>query len=204
MRLKGGRGFTPIYAPWSPAGLARVRGTVVRVADGWVPYPRLWAARDPGLGPYVLRGLVDPVFEGKDVSGGPHPLAADYVEHVLRTNRDAQADLNKIVPSREIEPEWARAMHDLELEAATLMAMPEPEPQAEINLQDYGAKRKVRMKSGEVRWLDGQQSPDRQKPGRKPVHGFALSARLRKAKQRCKQRGLPFVIEMYVREKEPA
>jgi hypothetical protein len=112
--------------------------------------------------------------------------------------------LNKIVPSREIEPEWARAMHDLELEAATLMAMPEPEPQAEINLQDYGAKRKVRMKSGEVRWLDGQQSPDRQKPGRKPVHGFALSARLRKAKQRCKQRGLPFVIEMYAREKEPA
>ena len=27
LRLRGGRGFTPIYAPWSPAGLARVRGT---------------------------------------------------------------------------------------------------------------------------------------------------------------------------------
>jgi hypothetical protein len=51
--------------------------------------------------------------------------------------------------------------------------------------------------------VDGQQSPDRRKPGRKPAHGFALSARLRKVKQRCKQRGLPFVIEMYVREKEP-
>jgi hypothetical protein len=174
MRLRGGRGFTPIYPPWSPAGLARVRGTVVKVANGWAPYPRLWAARKPGLGPYVLRGLVDPVFEGRDVSGCPHPLAADYVEHVLRSNRDAQADLNKIVP-QEIEPEWAKAVHDLELEAATLMAMQERGPEAEINLQDYGAKRRVRMKSGKVSWLDGQQSADRQKPGPKP-QSASLSA----------------------------
>jgi hypothetical protein len=174
MRLRGGRGFTPIYPPWSSAGLARVRGAVVKVANGWAPYPRLWAARKPGLGPYVLRGLVDPVFEGRDVSGCPHPLAADYVEHVLRSNRDAQADLNKIVP-QEIEPEWAKAVHDLELEAATLMAMQERGPEAEINLQDYGAKRRVRMKSGKVSWLDGQQSADRQKPGPKP-QSASLSA----------------------------
>ena len=199
MRLRGGRGFTPIYAPWSPAGLARVRGAVVKVANGWAPYPRLWAARKPGLGPYVLRGLVDPVFEGRDVSGCPHPLAADYVEHVLRSNRDAQADLNKIVP-KEIEPE--KAVHDLELEAATLMAMPEPGPEAEINLQDYGAKRRVRMKSGKVSWLDGQQSADRQKPGPKPQLGIALSARLRKVKQRCKARGVPFVLADHIKPKE--
>jgi hypothetical protein len=199
MRLRGGRGFTPIYPPWSPAGLARVRGAVVKVANGWAPYPRLWAARKPGLGPYVLRGLVDPVFEGRDVSGCPHPLAADYVEHVLRSNRDAQADLNKIVP-QEIEPE--KAMHDLELEAATLMAMPEPGPEAEINLQDYGAKRRVRMKSGKGSWLDGQQSADRQKPGPKPQLGIALSARLRKVKQRCKARGVPFVLAEHIKPKE--
>jgi hypothetical protein len=199
MRLRGGRGFTPIYPPWSPAGLARVRGAVVKVANGWAPYPRLWAARKPGLGPYVLRGLVDPVFEGRDVSGCPHPLAADYVEHVLRSNRDAQADLNKIVP-QEIEPE--KAMHDLELEAATLMAMPEPGPEAEINLQDYGAKRRVRMKSGKGSWLDGQQSADRQKPGPKPQLGIALSARLRKVKQRCKARGVPFVLADHIKPKE--
>jgi hypothetical protein len=201
LRLRGGRGFTPIYPPWSPAGLARVRGTVVKVANGWAPYPRLWAARKPGLGPYVLRGLVDPVFEGRDVSGCPHPLAADYVEHVLRSNRDAQADLNKIVP-QEIEPEWAKAVHDLELEAATLMAMQEPGPEAEINLQDYGAKRRVRMKSGKVSWLDGQQSADRQKPGPKPQLGIALSARLRKVKQRCKARGVPFVLADHIKPKE--
>jgi hypothetical protein len=197
LRLRGGRGFTPIYAPWSPAELARVRGTVVRVANGWAPYPRLWAARDPGLGPYVLRGLVDLVFKGADVSGCNHPLAAAYVDHVLRSNRDAQADLSKIVSSREIEPEWARAMHDLELEAATLMAMPEPEPEpeAEINLQDYGAKRRVRMKSGKVRRL-----ADRRKPGRKPAHGAALSARLRKVKQRCRERGVPFVLADHLKE----
>ena len=199
MRWRGGRGFTPIYAPWSPAGLARVRGAVVKVANGWAPYPRLWAARKPGLGPYVLRGLVDSVFEGRDVSGCPHPLAAEYVEHVLRSNRDAQADLNKIVP-QEIEPE--KAMHDLELEAATLMAMPEPGPEAEINLQDYGAKRRVRMKSGKVSWLDGQQSADRQKPGPKPQLGIALSARLRKVKQRCKARGVPFVLAEHIKPKE--
>ena len=199
MRWRGGRGFTPIYAPWSPAGLARVRGAVVKVANGWAPYPRLWAARKPGLGPYVLRGLVDSVFEGRDVSGCPHPLAADYVEHVLRSNRDAQADLNKIVP-QEIEPE--KAMHDLELEAATLMAMPEPGPEAEINLQDYGAKRRVRMKSGKGSWLDGQQSADRQKPGPKPQLGIALSARLRKVKQRCKARGVPFVLADHIKPKE--
>ena len=201
LRLRGGRGFTPIYAPWSPAGLARVRGAVVKVANGWAPYPRLWAARKPGLGPYVLRGLVDPVFEGRDVSGCPHPLAADYVEHVLRSNRDAQADLNKIVP-KEIEPDWAEAMHNLELEATTLMAMPEPGPEAEINLQDYGAKRRVRMKGGKVRWLDGQQSADRQKPGPKPQLGIALSARLRKVKQRCKARGVPFVLADHIKPKE--
>ena len=199
MRWRGGRGFTPIYAPWSPAGLARVRGAVVKVANGWAPYPRLWAARKPGLGPYVLRGLVDSVFEGRDVSGCPHPLAAEYVEHVLRSNRDAQADLNKIVP-QEIEPE--KAMHDLELEAATLMAMPEPGPEAEIALQDYGAKRKVRMNGGKVRWLDGQQSADRQKPGPKPQLGIALSARLRKVKQRCKARGVPFVLADHIKPKE--
>jgi hypothetical protein len=199
MRWRGGRGFTPIYAPWSPAGLARVRGAVVKVANGWAPYPRLWAARKPGLGPYVLRGLVDSVFEGRDVSGCPHPLAAEYVEHVLRSNRDAQADLNKIVP-QEIEPE--KAMHDLELEAATLMAMPEPGPEAEIALQDYGAKRRVRMKSGKVSWLDGQQSADRQKPGPKPQLGIALSARLRKVKQRCRARGVPFVLADHIKPKE--
>ena len=197
--MEGREGFTPIYAPWSPAGLARVRGAVVKVANGWAPYPRLWAARKPGLGPYVLRGLVESVFEGRDVSGCPHPLAADYVEHVLRSNSDAQADLNKIVP-QEIEPE--KAMHDLELEAATLMAMPEPGPEAEINLQDYGAKRRVRMKSGKGSWLDGQQSADRQKPGPKPQLGIALSARLRKVKQRCKARGVPFVLADHIKPKE--
>jgi hypothetical protein len=31
MRLRGGRGFTPIYPPWCPAGLARVRGTILKV-----------------------------------------------------------------------------------------------------------------------------------------------------------------------------
>ena len=72
------------------------------------------------------------------------------------------------------------------------------------DIKDYGSKRRVLMKGGCKRTVDGQQSPDRRKPGRKPAHGFALSARLRKVKQRCKQRGLPFVIEMYVREKEPA
>jgi alkylated DNA repair dioxygenase AlkB len=123
------------------------------------------------------------------------------VEHVLRSNRDAQADLNKIVP-QEIEPEWAKAVHDLELEAATLMAMQEPGPEAEINLQDYGAKRRVRMKSGKVSWLDGQQSADRQKPGPKPQLGIALSARLRKVKQRCKARGVPFVLAEHIKPKE--
>ena len=111
MRLRGGRGFTPIYPPWSPAGL-------------------------------------------------------------------------------------------LELEATTLMAMPEPGPEAEINLQDYGAKRRVRMRGGKVRWLDGQQSADRQKPGPKPQLGIALSARLRKVKQRCKARGVPFVLADHIKPKE--
>ena len=62
------------------------------------------------------------------------------------------------------------------------------------DIKGYGSKRRVLMKGGRMSTVDGQQSPDRRKPGRKPAHGFALSARLRKIRQRCKERGMPFVL----------
>jgi hypothetical protein len=258
MRLRGGRGFTPIYAPWSPAGLARVRGTVVRVANGWALYPRLWAAREPGLGPYVLRAVAELAMSGADISGCNHPLAADYAEHVLRTNGEAQVDLNRIgprlddgepLPDPEIKPEFcvergkgwkpamARVMHDLELEANKLKGKPldagrrVDTSERRNEAGEYGPETKLTPDGRVVfgknglpvyrgsfaatrggAWRDRGRPPRRARPdidghvavGRKPVHGFALSARLRKAKQRCKERGLPFVIERYVKEKEPA
>jgi hypothetical protein len=243
LRLRGGRGFTPIYAPWNPVGLARVRGTLVvsavPSADGgrsmlWSPYAQFWAAEKPGQGPYILRA-------------------------VLRINEDVQVDIGprldegELLLDPEIRPEFcaergkgwkpamARNIHDLELEANKLKGKPcrvrtseyrneagEYGPETKLardgrvvfgrgglavlnragvstsDIKGYESKRRVMMKNGRMRTVDGQQSPDRRKPGRKPVHGFALSARLRKAKQRCKERGLPFVIERYVKEKEPA
>jgi hypothetical protein len=41
------------------------------------------------------------------------------------------------------------------------------------------------------------------KRGPKPIYGFTMNARIRKAKQRCKQRGIPFVLENYLKAKEP-
>jgi hypothetical protein len=283
LRRKGGRGFTPIYAPWSPVGLARVRGTVVKVADGWAPYPQLGAAREPGPGPYVLRAIAELAMDGKDIAGTKHPFARDYADWVVRGNQAAQQEVQReessigpsiadesgvrvvpvisfageltetAVPANDSlgllryrielderkrlgrERAWVPGMEirvDLGRKAKTSEKRNEtsgeygPEtkltPDGRVvfgkrglavlnsagvstsDIKGYGSKRRVLMKGGCKRTVDGQQSPDRRKPGRKPAHGFALSARLRKVKQRCKQRGLPFVIEMHVREKEPA
>jgi hypothetical protein len=128
------------------------------------------------------------------------------------------------------KPAMARAMHDLELEANKLKGKP-LDAGGRVNTSErrneageYGPETKL-TRDGRVvfgknglpvystarggAWRDSARPPRARrtnpaKSGRKPAHGFALSARLRKAKQRCKQRGLPFVIEMYVREKEPA
>jgi hypothetical protein len=167
LRLRGGRGFTPIYAPWSPVGLARVRGTALRAPGEWLWYPERWAAEEPGRGPYVLR-----------------------CNHPLAVNEDAIGPrLDEGEPDPEIKPEFcaergkgwkpamARAMHDLELETG--------------RINEYGPE-------------EAKLTRDGAKPGRKPVYGVALSDRQRKAKQRCKERGRPFVIERYVKEKEPA
>ena len=48
------------------------------------------------------------------------------------------------------------------------------------------------------RRVEAQKSPNRRRPGPKPQNGLAMDARLRKIKQRCKERGIPFVITDYV------
>jgi hypothetical protein len=252
MRLRGGKGFTPIYEPWNPSGLARVRGTVVRVANGWAPYPRLWAAWDPGMGPYVLRAVAELAMSGKDIAGINYPPARDYADWVVRGNQAAQQEVQReespIGPHIDAEP-GVRAMAvisftgeitqravpandslgllhyrtelderkrvpgmemrvDLGRKAKTSEQRNETSgeygPETKLtrdgrvvfgkrglavlnsagvstsDIKGYGSKRRVLMKGGRMSTVDGQQSPDRRKPGRKPAHGFALSARLRK------------------------
>jgi hypothetical protein len=90
LRLRGGRGFTPIYAPWSPAGLARVRGTALRAPGEWLWYPEQWAAEEPGQGPYVLRAVAEECS---------HPLAAEQVNEI-------GPRLDEGEPDPEIKPEF--------------------------------------------------------------------------------------------------
>ena len=215
LRLRGGRGFTPIYAPWSPVGLARVRGTALRAPGEWLWYPERWAAEEPGRGPYVLR-----------------------CNHPLAVNEDAIGPrLDEGEPDPEIKPEFcaergkgwkpamARAMHDLELETGRIKGRP-LDVGRHVNTSEqrneageYGPETKL-TRDGRVvfgknglpvystarggAWRDRPRRANPAKPGRKPVYGVALSDRQRKAKQRCKERGRPFVIERYVKEKEPA
>jgi hypothetical protein len=70
-------------------------------------------------------------------------------------------------------------------------------------VKDYSQRRPV-SRNGKLRRVDAQMSVSqptqnlshlaRIKPGPKPVHGITLDARLRKVKQRCKERGKPFVL----------
>ena len=221
MRLKGGRGFSPIYAPWSPGGLARVRGTALRAPGEWLWYPEQWAAEEPGQGPYVLRAVAEECN---------HPLAAEHVNEV-----GPRLDEGEPLPEIKQEfcaergkgwkPAMAGAMHDLELEANKLKGK-SLDAGRHVNTSEqrneageYGPETKL-TRDGRVvfgknglpiystarggAWRDRPRRANPAKPGRKPVHGVALSDRQRKAKQRCKERGHPFVIEKYVKEKEPA
>jgi hypothetical protein len=64
------------------------------------------------------------------------------------------------------------------------------------------------LAKGKTRRMDAQRAVERvNKPGPKPEYGAALDSRLRKIKQRCKQRGVPFVITEYLKAEkveEPA
>jgi hypothetical protein len=272
LRLRGGRGFTPIYAPWNPSGLARVRGTVVKVADGWAPYPRLWAAREPGPGPYVLRAVAELAMSGEDISGNNHPLARDYADWVVRENQAAQVQREespigpqiddepgvRMVPvisftgeiteraapasglyrmeldeRKRLGPEraWVPGMAmrvDLGRNAKTSEQRNETSgeygPETKLTrdgrimfggngplvygkaavevrgVKDYSQRRLV-SRNGKLCRVDAQMSVSqtdqnlaRIKPGPKPVHGITLDARLRKIRQRCRERGKPFVL----------
>jgi hypothetical protein len=58
--------------------------------------------------------------------------------------------------------------------------------------------RNVRMKDGSVKRVRIQKSTEgRREPGPKPKYGFTMDERTRKAKQRARERGVPFVIENY-------
>ena len=219
LRLRGGRGFTPIYAPWSPAGLARVRGTALRAPGEWLWYPEQWAAEEPGQGPYVLRAVAEECN---------HPLAAEHVNEV-GPRLDEGEPLPEIKPEfcaergKGWKPAMAGAMHDLELEANKLKGK-SLDAGRHVNTSEqrneageYGPETKL-TRDGRVvfgknglpvystarggAWRDRPRRANPAKPGRKPVHGVALSDRQRKAKQRCKERGHPFVIEK-MKEKEP-
>jgi hypothetical protein len=118
----------------------------------------------------------------------------------------------------------ARGLHDLELETGRIKGRP-LDVGRHVNTSEqrneageYGPETKL-TRDGRVvfgkngipvystarggAWRDRPRRANPAKPGRKPVHGVALSNRQRKAKQRCIKRGLPFVIEKYVKEKEP-
>jgi hypothetical protein len=70
-------------------------------------------------------------------------------------------------------------------------------------LRAYTEKRRVTMKGGGERRVDAQKAVIWvNKPGPKPTHGITLDARLRKIKQRCREKGLPFVLAEHVKEKE--
>jgi hypothetical protein len=66
-------------------------------------------------------------------------------------------------------------------------------------ISSYTVECAVRLKNGRKRKMDVQRAPGdaiigRSKTGPKPQHGVTMDARLRKIKQRCKERGVPFVI----------
>jgi hypothetical protein len=277
-RFRGGAGFTPIYAPWSHVGLARVRGTVVKVAGGWAPYPRLWAAREPGPGPYVLRAVAELAMDGKDIAGTNHPLARDYADWVVQGNQSAQVQREEspIGPQIDDEPgvrmvpvisftgeitdyavpanglyrmelderkrlgrerTWVPGMEmrvDLSRKAKTSEHRSETSgeygPETKLTrdgrimfggngpliygkasvevrgVKDYSQRRLV-SRNGKLRRVDAQMSVSqtdqnlaRIKPGPKPVHGITLDARLRKIRQRCRERGKPFVLTDHLKE----
>jgi hypothetical protein len=137
-RYRGGKGYTPIYAPWSPEGLLRVRGRLMAVLKptdvggrtlSWADHPFGWGAIEPELPvPYVLRQVIKLALDGADVSGSNVPAAAELVERTLRANRLGALDLGLGPRMREgdeperIVPPWtaedARQIRLFELEDA--------------------------------------------------------------------------------------
>jgi hypothetical protein len=66
------------------------------------------------------------------------------------------------------------------------------------DLGDYLQRRSVKFKGGRTKRVGAQRAAARLKPGPKSQNGFTMNARLRKIKQRCRERGVPFVIENYL------
>jgi hypothetical protein len=112
MRRRGGKGFTPIYEPWSSEGLLRARGRFMRapvvyeLAKGtfrgsttcgyatlrghsveWGDYPLGWAGKESDPGPYVLKRAAELALCGGDVSGCNAPHAREFVARTLKANR---------------------------------------------------------------------------------------------------------------------
>ena len=102
-RYRGGKGYKPIYEPWSPEGLLRVRGRLMAVLKptavggrsvSWADHPLGWGAIEPVLpAPYVLRQVINLALDSTDVCGSDVPGAAELVERTLRANRLGGLDL---------------------------------------------------------------------------------------------------------------
>jgi hypothetical protein len=71
-----------------------------------------------------------------------------------------------------------------------------PRAGVQVSLKSYTKRRAVMFKDGRRRKIEVQMAPGdaRSKPGPKPKYGFTMGDRLRKIKQRCEERGVPFVI----------
>jgi hypothetical protein len=68
----------------------------------------------------------------------------------------------------------------------------------ESGLKSSTTRRDVRLADGTTKRLEAQKSPTKRKPGPKPKYGFMMSPRLRKVKERCEKRGVPFIIEHHL------
>jgi hypothetical protein len=100
-RLRGGKGFTPIYAPWSREGLVR-RGVIAtarptenggRVLE-WSKYPLGYAGAEPELPPpHVVRRAVDLALAGADIGGFNIPGVKDLADRTLGANRLGHLEL---------------------------------------------------------------------------------------------------------------
>jgi hypothetical protein len=132
-RLRGGKGFVPDYSRWHrpcPPSEPRL-AQFVPTEDGgrelqWLPYPRGWAASDPGDGPWVLKKYAELALLGADLSGCDKPAIRAFVARTVRAHlraRGGESEEQELcrgcVP---LGPPWiaeaARQIYALELEHA--------------------------------------------------------------------------------------
>ena len=184
-RYRGGKGYTPIYEPWSPERLLRVRGRLMAFLKptalggrrlSWADQPLGWGAIQPALPPpYVLRQVINLALGSTDVFGSDFP-GAGLVESTLRANSLAGSELgpkiNEGEESERLVPPWtaedARQIRLLELKDALRKADASKHRVKNLGTQERRSRRIWASVSNDPRrtgrlraeWLASTKRPD--------------------------------------------